>query len=269
MEIDIFQMFRHVELAAGPALVIMGCVCPPVSHRDSLGRYINKYQNYNPNGYERRMWYDAFAFEAVVGQMSRATVVQIVRAGDSVKIGATPAVTAPLAHVPGYVARACNHPVDAPLHALQGQDNMVARISTTGVLDPRDFIQSTGQFNLVSACATATALNIRTVFLAEWDGSLSLGCGLGVMYANHLNEFPVIDYQRSRQPLQRSMGGRTGDYKDFYAHAESHRCKELFDEIMKIGGELPEAWPPNLEPQASINAGCMWFHAKVVNTLTQ
>ena len=84
MEIDIFQMFRHVELAAGPALVIMGCVCPPVSHRDSLGRYINKYQNYNPNGYERRMWYDAFAFEAVVGQMSRATVVQIVRAGDSV-----------------------------------------------------------------------------------------------------------------------------------------------------------------------------------------
>ena len=89
------------------------------------------------------------------------------------------------------------------------------------------------------------------------------------MYANYLNEFPVIDYQRSRQPLQRSMGGRTGDYKDFYAHAEDHRCKELFDEIVKIGGEFPEVWPPNLEPQASINAGCMWFHAKVVNTLTQ
>ena len=110
MEIDVFQMFRHVELAAGPALVIMGCVCPPVSHRDSLGRYINKYQNYNPNGYERRMWYDAFAFEAVVGQMSRATVVQIVRAGDSVKIGATPAVTAPLAHVPGVTAAQCKRP---------------------------------------------------------------------------------------------------------------------------------------------------------------
>ena len=265
--IDIFQLFRDTELTGSPCLVVMGCLCPPTSHKDYLIHLIKKYNNFNPNPAERRTAYDSWAFEAVVGQMEKATVVQIVRSGDYQKTGSTPAVTAPLAHVPGYIARACNHPQDDELVPLQGQQHMVAKISTRGPLDPRDFVGYAGAFNLVGACASATALGMKVLFLAEWDGSLSWGCALGMMYVGHCQDCPIIDYQTPVAPLERTLGGETGDYRDFYMHAESHRCIELFEKIKKEGGVLPEVWPPNLQPHASLNAAAMWYHATIATSM--
>ena len=47
--IDIFQLFRDTELTGSPCLVVMGCLCPPTSHKDYLIHLIKKYNNFNPN----------------------------------------------------------------------------------------------------------------------------------------------------------------------------------------------------------------------------
>ena len=142
---------------------------------------------------------------------------------------------------------------------------MSAKISMTGPLDPRNFIDTTGQFNLVKACMAAQALDIKIVFCAEWDGSLSLGCANGVMYSNFISHLPPVPppLNGMEEPLLRTKGGWS--YKSYYGHAEERRCAEIFRDIAKNGGgELPLEWPPkNVEPHAGLNAACMWYYARV------
>ena len=275
LAVDLFEMFKLQELQ-GPSLIIVSCLCPTTEMVPRLCDLIRKYGHFNPDAAQRRSMFDSWAFEAIVGQMPSATVVSLCRTSDMLKPGSTPCISAPMDTVPGYVPKACNHPPGDNLHELSGGSAINARVSLNGPLHPSEYIGPTGKFNLVEACCTATALGIKVVFLAEWDGSLSLGCAHGVMHYEITHNIPSLIYKApSRVPEVRTMNGYTLTYRDFFDYAEE---REAFAVFCRLAGqaaerdefEMPADWPPHgiLQPFTSLNAGCMWFYSKVSENIS-
>ena len=148
----------------------------------------------------------------------------------------------------------------------------MVRVSTRGPFNPTHYVESNGQFNLVSLCYQATLWGWRVLFTGQWDGSLCHGCAMGVLAAppppqNIPREPPSWE---SKQFQAKLMGGHIGVYADFYEHARDVRCQQLLSERLRrlaqqstVDDELPVQ---EMQPHVNINAAIMWMFATAIGT---
>ena len=275
-EMDAFQLLHNPELtqSAQPALIIMSNVCPPTAYKDYLGQLIRSYAGFDASAGYRRQYYSAICYESVLGQVEGATVVSISRLSDGMIMGKTPSLVAPMVELPEYRPKACNHPPDAPLHVIQGGRELQVRVNVGGVLDPRNFLNNEGKFDIVSVCASATALGFKLVFLAEWDGGLSHCCAKGVLRCHANGLIPCMDVKMWMKITPRALAGWTGGYRECVEYAKDQRREQVLAslaEFLQKNGlpAIPPTWPSRdeLEAHASLNAAAMWFWAQVVEEI--
>ena len=99
--IDWLRMF-DTKYAKKDCLVVMSCVCPRVSWKDYLSRLHVKCAGFRVEDGNMQWWYQALVYDAVVAQLSKATVVSITRKGDFPMPSYTPPVVCPSVSIPGY-----------------------------------------------------------------------------------------------------------------------------------------------------------------------
>ena len=253
-------------------LVIMSCICPPEHMKNHLAHLLKRYCGWTPAAADRRYYYDALVFEAVIAQLPASTVVSITRRMDYKVSGNTPYVTYPMAPVLGYTPKACNHGLDAGLHNLQGGDSLDMRFNLDGCLVPPSCSSS---IDLVDLCSAAEENGVNVLFLGEWDGSLSAACKQACMTKTR-RPF-VSDWRPAivgpRVSHLRELGGSRGDFSCFYKYAEEFRYEELLrqwaDAVRRHPdieqGPLGVDIALELEPRTGLNAAVMWFFAKLVD----
>ena len=268
-EADAFRICIDPEFQSQePTLVIMSCFYPPSECSDYLRKLIKHYARFDPNAADRRRYYAAFAHDAVEAQMEHATVITVSRITDEIVAGKTPTLLAPMVNIPGYCPKACNRKLSAPLLHLQAGDQLQVKVNLQGPLDPRTFLNCEGAFDLVLACASATALGFKVAFLGEWDGALSHQCACGVRSICARKEVPPLRHLGQQQPIPlRTLGGWTGRYQDFYSYAVDKRYEDLLRSMAKSHQQLGDTGATvvvphdTIQPHASLNAACMWFFA--------
>ena len=273
-EADVLKLSVHPTFRTRwPSLIVMSNLCPPTQFRDYLGHLLKTYAKFNANGCDRRQYYSAICYEAVLGQMEAATVVSITRCSDQLVPGQTPSEISRMRPVPNYQPQACNHAPEEALFPIANGHKLQVQVNHGGPLDPRDFLKLGGQFDLVEMCATATALGMRVLFLAEWDAALSHSCARCVRQMQSLGMIPPLEYKKPASILPRSLGGwadRADLYPNFIEYAEARRREEClahlaeFCERNGLSG-IPIGWPPKdaLYPHAYLNAAVMWFFSDV------
>ena len=265
--LNLFELFRVESLKENPALIVLACAWPPLSCRSYLDHLIARYTKNKPSDGDRARFYETMCLEAITGQVPVATTVVICRGIDGLKPGPTPVLTAPLAHVPGYVPKQQYLTDEGELQPLAGGQDLYARVQVGGPLVPDDFITDSGKINLVEMCAVATYLNIRVLFLGEHDGSLSLGCGMGVMYHQQQKVVRPLSVSHPTDMPMKVLGGYTGAYTDFYDHAKEVRIRQLLEEHLR-GQQANLSWSQPtiqmLQPHLNMNTAVMWLSAKQV-----
>ena len=269
-QLNAFQLFEQPDLLDEPSLVIMSCVWPPPDHREQLERLVEHYTDSRPTWRDVARFYDTMAFEAVTGQATLATVVSICRMSDYIVPGPTASVLAPLAHVPGYVAKQQYLSQSGQLQDLMKGHSLVCRAQTGGPIDPAEFIGSRGYLDLVGMTAAATDFDMKVIFIGEWDGALSLGCATGMLYHPRMDSTflrPLSEWKRPEGPRLKVLGGYVGVYTEFHEEARDARTREILNEYLKNGGDASIWTCPTralLQPHANLNAAVMWLHARVV-----
>ena len=266
MTLNSFELYDVSVVQEKPTLLIHACVWPPEDCWPYLELLVQRYTGIKPSHEEKCRWYEVFIYEAIIGQVPKGTVVSINRQGDNLKGCITPSLLAMLGHVPGYVPRQCRVGEDGELIALCGAQNLVARVSTTGPLDPQTFVGSRGYFDLVDMCGAAKAQDMRVIFLGEHDGSLAMGIATGLLYYVHIPRQIKEWSPPDRAPLK-VLGGYVGQYIDFHEHARDHRVRELLNAYLSNNGS-PALWSApvraNMQPHTNLNAAIMWYYARVV-----
>ena len=266
---DIFQLFQDDSLTSVPSVVIIACICPPMSVREQLDGLLFKYLRRRVDATERRIMYDSLAFESAVGQLPNATVVSISRRSDWIRATSAPAAVVTMRPVPGYTPTQCHHGPDELLRPLGEGHDLVARISTRGPLNPAHYEESNGSFNLVTLCYQATLKGWRVLFTGQWDGSLCHGCALGVLASLPSNYIPRNPEPRVAQPFAlKVMGGYTGVYAEYFDYARDRRVQTLLSERLRRLAEQAEEceeWPvQELQPHVNINTAVMWLFATAI-----
>ena len=155
---------------------------------------------------------------------------------------------------------------------IHGGRELQVRVNIGGPLDPRNFLNNGGRFDIVSVLDPATALGFKIVFLAEWDGNLSHCCAKGVLRMHASNIIPCMDVKMWLKIMPRVLAGWTGGYDECVEYAKDQRREQVLEilaEFLKKNGlpALPPTWPSRdqLEPHSSLNAAAMWFWAQVVD----
>ena len=264
--IDLFELFKIESLKENPAVVILACVWPPVNCRSYLDSLIARYTKQRPSEGDRARFYETMCFEAIAGQVPVSTTVVICRGIDGFKAGPTPVLTAPLAHVPGYIPKQQYLTDEGQLQPLAGGNDLYVRVQVGGPLRPNDFLTDNGDFNLVELCAVASYLNVKVVFLGEYDGSLSLGCCMGVLYHQQQRVIRPLSASVPSEMPMRVLGGYTGSYIDYYDHAKEVRVRQLLEDHLR--GHHPNLWSTPttqmLQPHLNMNTAVMWLSARKV-----
>ena len=265
--LDFFTLFEHEELQV-PSLVIMSCVAPPTSHYPVLRHLIKRYQHYTPDDGDARQYYAAFAFEAVIGQLPAASVVSVCRKSDRLFHGSSPATVAALEPVPGYAPKSC-HCDARSLQPLKGARDLVAQVSLGGPIDPTAYLGG-GKLDMIQMCAEASRRGVQIVFLAEWDGSLSLGVARGVFHHQQARSLRPLSWKAWWSVFpERKMKDWSGAYSEFHEYALDWRANDLLKELERRAqmGDQSEGLPlpQSLQPHANVNAACMWFFASLYN----
>ena len=277
-ELNLFHMFDCQSIVETPSLVIAACLCPPASYVPYLTELIQKYGHFTPSAADRRSYYEAVAYESMVGQLPRATVLTICRTSDLLRSSNTSSVVGPVWAPPGYRPKQCYLSEDQQLQALAGGGKLTVRGSRGGPLLLDEHFTTQGPFDLVSACYTATVQGMRVVFVGEWDGSLSLSCAMAVLARLHgqacrpTRALALTTPQAECVLATRRMGAQPTAYRydEFYTYAKDRRleqCMQLYLERIQrdegAGDFLYDYVYTQIQPYVYINAGMMWFHATV------
>ena len=266
LELDVFELHKETWLRDRPALVFISNLCPPTDHKQYLDYLLEQYA-WKCSAGDRRAFYEVMAFEAVCGALPSATVVCVTRESDHMRTGKTPVVTAPMGHVPGYVPKCCNQNPWDPLQPIAGGDKNRVRVRFHGPLVPGEFLNRDGSMNLVAMAGAATQIGMPVLFLAEWDGTLSLGIATAVVYEMAVQERTIsYRFQVVPEGPRRWLGGRSGTYEAFYAHARQRRALQLMAEQMQVPNPVWPQWECRraLNPHVNLNAACIWHFAMPV-----
>ena len=256
--LNVFRLFES-KYCGEDCLIVMSCLCPPTDWKEILQHLHTKYAKWTPDGPSTRSWYDTLCYEAVVAQMTRATVCSIARSGDLIWPCKTPAILCPMAPVPWYKPKACNHAADKPLHELAGGESLTMRASLNGPISVCQFIKADGRIELLDLCRKALSINIHVLFLAEWDGALCRACVNAFRYQ-------TISYQPNlhvaRATPKRKLNSSTGyTYPEFFEHAEGNWLEELLRNCL---GDvvLPQEVLAELRvnKRACISTAVMWHY---------
>ena len=243
----------HTEV---PCMVIMSCLFPVVEDQGVLDHCLRKYLRLgNVSSGTRSHYFQALLHDAVVSQMTKSTVVTIVRRGDAVIPGAIPCGLYPMVPVDGYKPKACNmaSPRDVPRSISEGQ-LLSARVSVDGPFDPMAYINGRGYFDLVPMVAAATTLGTRVLFIGEHDGSLAHS--LMQIVQNYVIKPGAMDVNPMYCSVDRcrEFNGFIGSYEEYYKYneetSESRAAKEEVE----------------LHPQhVQLHTASMWYVAEPVN----
>ena len=268
--INLFRLFESKYWNEG-CLVVMSCLCPPTGWKRELQRLHFRYAGWEfTDGPRTRSWYDTLCYEAVVAQMARATVCSIARSEDLMWPCKTPASVCPMAPVPGYTPKACNHPIDHPLQPLYGGDSLTMRASVDGPISVGQFIKTDGRIDLLDLCREALAMDIAVLFLAEWGGALCRACMDALCYEAIAYQTLAVT-QHSTSAPKRVLGG-PGEkedgytYLDFYDHAEGYSLEKLLKSCAdRVTGDQEKLWAITdqltVGEKACINTAVMWHYA--------
>lgn len=262
--INSFEVYKEEDIKR-PSLVIQSCVWPPPDTWPHLEHLVHRYTGAKPSKEDQVRFYETMIFEALVGQFPSGTVVTINRSHDYIKVGSTPAVLAPLGHVPGYQPM---HGVGHQPHTLGGgHDVLIARAQIGGPLNPQDFIGTRGFFDIVGMCSAATSNNLQVIFLGEFDGSLSLGCVTGMLYHQHVAKPLAQGWTEPIDPQLKVLGGYVACYAEYHTYAKEARVRTLLSEYLARGNN-PAGWTTptedHLQPLVNLITGIMWLDARVV-----
>ena len=268
---DIFEICEsEPELVRAPCIAVMACICPPSAHRADLDALLTQYIGHKPDHVERRHLFEGMCFEAVLGQLPHAVAVSINRRSDATRASGSPALVANLKAVEGYQPKQCQWAQGEPIRTLHGGTDLVARISTTGVVDPVQFIGTDMQFDLIKMITLATRCGWRILFVGDGNGSLACGCGSQVAATlRGCPISPVMVHLESTPLVMKTLGRETGSYVTFRTYAKDYQIKKIMEQwLHRYNDDPATAWSQMvagtdglLQPRVNLNAGVMWLFA--------
>ena len=245
------------EVCNAMALVVMSNPCPVTWMKG----VIDKEMPATVKG-QRTAYYRAMLLEAIGAQCPHAMVVVMQRSMDMVPMmaPAVPVLSVRLARLENWIPKACNHDCTEKLHPLHGGQQLWASVRCGGSASMKECLfracRSGGELNLVTLleAAVADGLGPRTLFLGEWEASLSLLLAKAV-YADVIERpvhmvrpcMPCWPPSPSPELEKRRWGKKLGEYSyaEYMAHVKGHpTC--LCD-------------PPSVQ---ALKAALMWFKAE-------
>ena len=160
------------------ALVIISCPCPPSEYKNILDRQAGPGPSTKPEA--RRAIYNTIIMEAIAAQCPNAMVVLLLRCMDSftMRVPQRQVVSVKLADLPdGWRPKACNHLPEVPLYELGGGHDLWCLVAQGGTQTMQQHVFCAHrELSLVTLLQIASqqGMGSQTVFLGEWDASLSL-----------------------------------------------------------------------------------------------
>eukprot|EP00959_Pyramimonas_sp_CCMP1952_P470755 9497222-Pyramimonas_sp.AAC.1 len=107
LELNLFKLFECQQLVEAPTVVIASCLCPSPAAVQPLCDLLRKYAKFSPSPSERRSYFEAIAYEAMVGQLPWATVITLCRQTDLLKLGDSPSTVSPVCPIVGFRPKQC------------------------------------------------------------------------------------------------------------------------------------------------------------------
>lgn len=206
--------------------------------------------------------FQAVAMESLQAQMPRSTIIAISRQGDPLIAGQSTTVTGRMRPVLGYAPkRSSRGPGD--LRELACARDLHVRVTTQGPLKGSDFIDNNDNFlDVHELVFSAWERDIPTIFVGEWDGSLSAGVAHGLIHwASTHRRIPrsLGPVDGHEEPL-RAFKGYVGPYSGYLDHASEKWCEKALRDVAAGAGVIN-----NHDTMVGINAAVMWFHARPMN----
>ena len=294
-ELDALQVWRE-PFAQNACVVILSMLYPSGDLVKEFSRLLKAYKPGQSDVMQPR--FQSIVVESLQAQMPHSTIVAISRQMGPLMPGQSFAVVGRMRPVLGYVPKksSCG---PGELQELWYNEDFHVRVTMKGPLQGSDFLDhSDNFFDLQELVFEAWQRDILTVFIGEWDGSLSASIARGLAYrvpAHRIartmpNEFIFHgrlpgkggkgkgkDKDRGDIPGEpwRAFRGYVGPYSGFLNYASDKWCESALRSLSTHHEQQDvadmtwhEHFVNNHDMLSGVNAAVMWYFARPVNKLT-
>ena len=294
-ELDALQVWRE-PFAQSACVVICAMLYPSGDLVQEFGRLLKAYNKRD----SMQPRFQSIVVESLQAQMPHSTIVSISRQTDPLIPGQSFAVVGRMRPVLGYVPKRSSRG-PGELQELWYNEDFHVRVTMQGPLQGSHFLDhSDNFFDLQELVFEAWQQDILTVFVGEWDGSLSASIARGLAHrvpAHRIartmpNEFifhgrPLgkggkgkgKDKDRGDIPGEpwRAFKGYVGPYSGFLGYASDKWCESALRHLathlaaqQQYVADMTwhEHFVNNHDMMSGVNAAVMWYFARPVNKLS-
>ena len=282
-ELDALQAWKE-PFAQSECIVILACLYPAGDMFKEFSRLLRVYNVASENS-NIQHHFQAVVMESLEAQMPRSTIIAISRQGDPLIPGQSNTVTCRMRPVLGYAPKRSSRG-PGELHELFNARDLHVRMSMQGPLQGQQFVDHSDRFlELHDFVFSAWERDILTIFVGEWDGSLSAGLARALVCRasthRHIsstmpNGFVLHGPSPSKgkggwakgkgkgkgdceEPL-RAFKGYVGPYSGYLEYASEVWCEKMLRHLAAHQHLIN-----NHDMMVGINAAVMWFFARPMN----
>ena len=278
-ELDALQAWRE-PFAERECIVIFACLYPGGAMFGEFSRLLKIYHMAQDNS-NIQHYFQAIVLESLQAQMPGSTIISISRQGDPLIPVQSTTVTGRMRPVLGYAPKRSSRG-PGELQELHQARDLHVRVTMQGPLQCSQFADHNDSFlDLHDLVFSAWERDITTLFVGEWDGSLSAGLARFLVYRASTrriartmpNDFifhgrPLgkggkekgKDKGKGPQEPLRAFKGYVGPYSGYLEYASDKWCERALQYLAANGHFIN-----NHDMMIGVNAAMMWFNARPMN----